>query len=50
VSKFGRNATVRGGRLQDLDHLFVDAPVPRRFSRLVRQSRVEVHCAEEREA
>jgi len=47
VSKFGRNATVRGGRLHDLDHLFVDAPVPGRFARMVRQSRVEVHSAQD---
>lgn len=28
VSKFGRPALARGGRLADVDHLFVDSPVP----------------------
>lgn len=50
VSKFGRNATVRGGRLHDLDHLFVDKPVPGPFGRMVRESRVEVHQAGRRQA
>lgn len=45
VSKFGRNATVRGGNLRDLDHLFVDDAVPPAFEAMVRESGVRVHVA-----
>lgn len=49
VSKFGRNATVRGGRLGDIDHLFIEAAVPRGFARMVRQTKVDIHQADEKE-
>lgn len=45
VTKFGRNATVRGGELRDIDHLFVDAPIPEPFSRIVVEAQVQVHVA-----
>lgn len=48
-SKFGRNATMRGGHLQDIDHLFIDAPVPPAFAPIVTTSGVEVHVAPESE-
>ena len=45
TSKFGRSATVRGGHLRDIDHLFTDAPVPVAFSTVVAEAGVQVHVA-----
>jgi DeoR family glycerol-3-phosphate regulon repressor len=32
TTKFGRNATVRGGRLDECHHLFTDGPLPAAFA------------------
>ena len=45
ASKFGRNATVRGGHLRDIDHLFTDAPVPAAFCQVVADAGVQIHVA-----
>ena len=44
-SKFGRNATARGGRLDEVDHLFTDIEVPRDYAELVAASGVALHVA-----
>ena len=46
TTKFGRNAIVRGGHLRDIDHLFIDGPVPSGFAATVAKAGVEVHQAE----
>lgn len=43
VTKFGRKATVRGGHLRDLDHLFTDEAIPPAFAPVVENSGIEVH-------
>lgn len=43
-SKFGRNATVRGGHLRDIDHLFTDQAIPSAFAPVVAESGVRVHA------
>jgi len=48
-SKFGRNATMRGGHLRDIDHLFIDTPVPPAFVPVVAASSVDVHVASQTE-
>jgi len=45
ISKFGRNATVRGGHLNDCHHLFIDQPVPADFRHLAEQYADRVHSA-----
>ena len=45
VTKFGRNATVRGGHLRDLDHLFTDQAIPTAFASVVADSGIRVHVA-----
>jgi DeoR family glycerol-3-phosphate regulon repressor len=45
TSKFGRNATVRGGHLSDIDHFFTDGPVPQAFAATVAEAKVELHQA-----
>ena len=37
ASKFGRNATVRGGTIGDCHHLFTDRPLPADFHRIADQ-------------
>jgi DeoR family glycerol-3-phosphate regulon repressor len=44
-SKFGRNATARGGRLGEVDHFFTDAAVPPAYAGLVAESRARLHVA-----
>lgn len=50
TSKFGRNATVRGGHLREIDHFFTDGPVPAAFTATVAEARVELHQADEQNA
>ncbi len=45
ATKFGRNATVRGGHLRDLDHLFTDQAIPAAFASVVAESGIRVHVA-----
>ncbi|NWG73039.1 MAG: DeoR family transcriptional regulator, partial [Rubrivivax sp.] len=47
ASKFGRAAMARGGRLQDMDHLFVDAMPGGPFLPLLSGPRPRVHVAQE---
>jgi len=44
-SKFGRNATVRGGHLRDADVLFTDEPLPQAFSHCIEQCELELRIA-----
>ncbi len=44
ASKFGRSATVRGGNLRDLDHLFTDQAIPAAFAPVVAESGIRVHA------
>jgi DeoR family glycerol-3-phosphate regulon repressor len=44
-SKFGRNATVRGGHIRDVDHFFTDAAVPPAFAMVMAEAEIEVHVA-----
>lgn len=46
-SKFGRNAHVRGGRLDDVDAIFTDQPVPPAFLTCLEGTGTEVHVAEQ---
>lgn len=45
VSKFGRNATVRGGHLEDCQHLFTDKPLPAAFQSVAEQYTGTIHIA-----
>jgi DeoR family glycerol-3-phosphate regulon repressor len=45
-SKFGRNATVRGGHLSDHPHLFTDAPVAASFRAMLDGRAGTVHVAD----
>jgi DeoR family glycerol-3-phosphate regulon repressor len=45
VSKFGRNATVRGGHLNDCHHLFTDKPLPAAFQPIAGQYAGKIHIA-----
>jgi DeoR family glycerol-3-phosphate regulon repressor len=45
ASKFGRPAMARGGRLADMDHLFIDERPAAAFRPLLRMSKPEVHVA-----
>jgi DeoR family glycerol-3-phosphate regulon repressor len=45
VSKFGRNATVRGGHLSDCHHLFTDGPLPVDFLSIAEQFAGRIHAA-----
>ncbi|WP_332740919.1 DeoR/GlpR family DNA-binding transcription regulator [Hydrogenophaga sp.] len=45
ASKFGRAAMARGGRLADMDHLFIDERPAAAFRALLKQSRPQVHVA-----
>lgn len=47
VSKFGRRAVARGGRLTDADHLFIDAPVPADYLEALGEHRPVAHVADE---
>ena len=42
VSKFGRAAMARGGHLDDVDDLVLDAPAPQAFEHLLRTTRARV--------
>lgn len=44
-SKFGRNATVRGGHITDPRHLFTDKQVPPGFRSMIAHGDSEVHVA-----
>lgn len=43
ASKFGRNATVRGGHLNDCHHFFTDKPVPAGFEPIAEQYAGSIH-------
>ena len=43
ASKFGRAAMARGGRLADMDHLFIDERPSAAFRSLLRMAKPEVH-------
>lgn len=45
VSKFGRNATVRGGHLDDCHHLFTDKPPPATFHAIAENYAGRIHIA-----
>jgi len=45
ASKFGRAAMARGGRLEDMDHLFIDERPAAAFRALLKQPRPQVHVA-----
>ena len=45
ASKFGRNATARGGRLGDVDHFFTDAEAPPDYAALVEACGAKLHVA-----
>lgn len=45
VSKFGRNATVRGGHLDDCHHLFTDKPLPATFHAIAENYAGSIHIA-----
>jgi DeoR family transcriptional regulator, glycerol-3-phosphate regulon repressor len=45
VSKFGRNATVRGGHLGECHHLFTDKPLPAGFRSIADQYADRIHTA-----
>jgi DeoR family glycerol-3-phosphate regulon repressor len=44
-TKFGRNASVRLGSLEDIDALFTDAPPPPPLLRCLERAEVELHVA-----
>lgn len=44
-SKFGRNATVRGGHLSDCHHFFTDKPLPAEFRVIAEQYADRIHTA-----
>ena len=46
VSKFGRNATVRGGHLDDCDLFYTDAPVPMAFRALTERAPAKIHAVD----
>jgi DeoR family glycerol-3-phosphate regulon repressor len=45
TSKFGRNATVRGGHLSDCHHFFTDKPLPAAFRPIAEQYADRIHAA-----
>ena len=45
TTKFGRNATVRGGHLKDCHHLFTDGPLPPLFQSITAQYADRIHAA-----
>lgn len=47
VTKFGRNATVRGGSIREVDCFVTDRPPPARVAQLLAEAGVAVHLAEE---
>lgn len=47
ASKFGRNATVRGGHFGDCHHFFTDKSPPSEFHRIVEQYANRIHIANE---
>lgn len=47
VSKFGRAAMARGGRLDDMDHLFTDALPGAPYRKMLRDRKPQVHLAGE---
>lgn len=44
TTKFGRNATVRGGHLEDCHHLFTDGPLPAAFQPITAQYSDRIHA------
>lgn len=46
ISKFGRNATVRGGHLNECHHFFTDKPLPAGFGSIAEQYADRIHAAE----
>lgn len=49
-SKFGRNATARGGRLDEIDEFFTDVTPPAAFEALIRASGVRLRVSSSRAA
>jgi DeoR family transcriptional regulator, glycerol-3-phosphate regulon repressor len=47
VSKFGRNATVRGGHLGECHHFFTDKPLPAGFRSIAEQYADRIHTADD---
>jgi DeoR family glycerol-3-phosphate regulon repressor len=47
ASKFGRNATVRGGHLSDCHHFFTDKPLPPSLDPDTSQYGGEIHVADD---
>jgi DeoR family glycerol-3-phosphate regulon repressor len=47
ASKFGRNATVRGGHLSDCHHFFTDKPLPVGFRLIAEQYADRIHAAKD---
>ncbi|MBS0529284.1 MAG: DeoR/GlpR transcriptional regulator [Proteobacteria bacterium] len=45
ASKFGRNATVRGGHLNDCHHFFTDKPLPEKLRTIVTHYADRIHAA-----
>jgi DeoR family glycerol-3-phosphate regulon repressor len=45
ASKFGRNATVRGGHVSDCHHFFTEKPIPAGFHRITEQYAGKIHVA-----
>ncbi|AHY52671.1 MULTISPECIES: DeoR/GlpR family DNA-binding transcription regulator [Bradyrhizobium] len=46
ATKFGRNATVRGGHLDDCHHFFTDGPLPPAFAPIAAKYGDRIHTAE----
>ena len=44
TTKFGRNATVRGGHLDDCHHLFTDGPLPPAFAPIATNYADRIHA------
>lgn len=47
ASKFGRNATVRGGHISDCQHFFTEKPIPAGFHRITDQFAGKIHVADD---
>ncbi|OAF16839.1 hypothetical protein [Bradyrhizobium neotropicale] len=50
TTKFGRNAMVRGGDLDDCQHLFTDGPLPSAFAAIVAKYGGRIHPTDDARA
>lgn len=50
TTKFGRNATVRGGHLDDCHHLFTDGPLPSAFASIAEKYHDRLHATDDARA